>query len=233
MSGILIASLPIAINIMPATIVSFRNSTLSEKIGISTISKYNYILTNIIFYFMILFLTSTWDFIWVIIFNSNHLTIVFGSYQETSVNWGGFLLALVISYLTYLIIGISIALIFKTNVTTQIVGSLFYILSLIFSGQIIPFFILDSQRALKIVSYISPFRYVTGLLQMSWNNYHDINGVVNGGLFNPFHDYWISINNKTSIVSLHTYDIWLCWFMPPFFMIGFIGLTSKCFKWRI
>jgi hypothetical protein len=58
MSGLLIAGLPIALNIMPLTIQSFRTSAMSDKLSVSPISKIEYLFINLLFYFLLLIVVT-------------------------------------------------------------------------------------------------------------------------------------------------------------------------------
>jgi ABC-type multidrug transport system permease subunit len=103
----------------------------------------------------------------VVIFNLDKLDLIFGSNLSVTVNWVGFLISLFITHALYIIIGLSIALTFKNNITGQVIGTLLNVVSIVFSGQVIPIHMLDSNQILEVISYISPFRYSTGLLHMS------------------------------------------------------------------
>ena len=245
-SAMIISLLPVAFSIMVPEIIQLRNSILTEQLGVANIKKSEFIFSILFYYFLIMLFTVCWNFLWILIIYNKDAGLIFEKSSDSYyTNWGGFILSILLLITMILAMGACIGMLCKDNIISQIISSMFYVLCIIFSGQIIPTCITDENIVLNVISHLSPFRYTGNLLRLSWNELPIIylyspegiitGEVMNGGIFNPWLDYKVLIEQDKSYVlqvMVPSYDIWLSWFIPPVITAGMVGLTVGCFKWK-
>lgn len=205
-------SMSMAINTVPQSINDFKSSVLMKRIGSTPIKPWSFIVTIASYYAIIMFIVFFWCFLWVTIWFPNDAIPIF-----SSINWGGLIFAIIYTVITSIFIGLLVVSITKSAVGSAAIGMIIFFLSMFLSGQIFPIQSITNSMFLNVLSYFTPFRYTTGLLTMSWNG---------ADIFNMTQAY--ELNGQ---VIYNTYDLWLNWFIPLFFIVISIAISSKAFKW--
>ncbi|MEG2232909.1 MAG: ABC transporter permease [Bacilli bacterium] len=72
-------------------------------------------------------------------------------------------------------IGLFISSVSKTSQSAQIIGMMFFFINMFLAGLLLPIGAINSVEPLRIISYFTPYRYVSGLSTTAWaTNYGDI-----------------------------------------------------------
>lgn len=213
-----------AINSVPQWISGFKNSVLFKRIGSTPITPFMFLLVLMSYAAIVMIVQFMWSLMWICIWFPTSVNYILGtgSGAATSIQWGGFIFAIVYTILVSLFIALLLVSVTRTALGAQVLGMLIFFTSMFTSGQMFSITMIVGSPTLNIISYISPFRYTTGLLATSWggHNIFDVSQAIK------------LLNYKgVPVVAYHVYDQYLNFFVP----IALIGLSLfisiKNFKW--
>ncbi len=165
-----------------------------------------------------------------VIFNTQHdtyaLAVQGGGYvavDNPTISWGGFFLSIIYTDIVAIFIGVAIVSLTKSAGRVQAISMPIFFLSMFLSGQLFPMSTICQNEVLNGISYISPFRYTTGLIQMSWSG---------SNIFDMAQVFQQHVASGSLITVYKIADLWLNFFMPVFFVGLSIFTAVKFFKWN-
>ncbi|MGL5617993.1 MAG: ABC transporter permease [Metamycoplasmataceae bacterium] len=224
-SFIALSVLPVTLISLPQMLVEIKHSIILRKISTSTITpvKYNLIVSA---WFFIMCCFST---IFIVILFLCFLNVKIGD-ELGHINWGEFLIALLMLYITSIATGIILASVSKKSSSVQLIGLSFMMLTITLAGYFIPISVIGGIDAIKFVSLLSPINYSTSLL----NNVliEPVDGV-SRSIF-EFKDFYINDVTKPGGDPLLIIAGWqkpLNLFMPLVIFVGFNFVAYKKFSW--
>jgi hypothetical protein len=173
------------------------------------------IILNIAFFWVLFVYLFALD----IIFNCNKLSSIFVSDSNVSFNVPAFCVSIIYLCLTFICVSTIMVFVPTSQLSRIMLSSVVYLVTIIFSGNIIPNYLLNNLLFLNIFSYISPFRYTTSMCYMSVFNSTSMIG--HGGIWNPNNYFWFPLELDGSVwASMYSQaDIWVDWFFPYIFML--------------
>ena len=263
-SIISIPAVTVGITVLPTALYEFKTSSLLKRIGATPIKPWTFILAISLYYVVIMFLSTLTTICFGLLlfcnyWNEGKQIVQFGTLYTinapslknmvTHVNWGGLLWAVIMNILVSGSIGIFISTVCKSAISIQGIGVPVLIISGFLAAQYLPISMVKEINGLYWLSYISPFKYSTGLIIESWNgilNVPELSGapgeIINitfsgsSNIFNVKEEFY-SINakaiapNEVKQLIFKTYDKVLNIIMPIAITAVFSGLITKTFKW--
>lgn len=275
-----IPSMAVGLIAMPQAIFEFKKSVLLKRIGVTKIKPWMFLLAISTFYIGIMFISTIfcllmsmaifanyWDVGKELISNypnfinnsSQFINIYSISLKNmlANVNWLEFVYGLLMNIIVAASLGLLLVSVLKTSLAIQAVGVPILIISQFLSAQVLPIAMVVDVDAMYYMSYISPFKYSTGLMINSWdgsvlwkeqmlngsttkvlelalineNNYAiqlEQNSIFN--LSSPMYYYGIGKINPTEIFNKTDKIVNLV--MPYVWTILFSGIALKFFKWN-
>lgn len=235
-----------AINTVPSTINDFRNSVLLKRIGTTPVRPWSFLLTAGLFYGALMFIEFFWCFMWIAIIFNKDIGSIFGADAPSSmgyfdptnplfdssigiapfqgINWGGLICAVIYTVIVSIFIGLLVVSITRSVIGSNVIGMIIFFLSMFLSGQLFPIQNIVQNDVLNGISYLTPFRYTTTLLTISWNG---------GSIFNMSQPIYMAnmLNSSDPIPVYQTYDLWLSWFIPVGIVAASLFFSAKNFKW--
>ncbi len=252
--GMAIMTMSAGVIIAPLQISEFKKSVLLKRIGATPISAMDFIMTIIGFYFILMIIQILWMLMWTylvfgwfntakygiaggidqplkdIIFNTQDIGIpINGStVNDPAINFGQWFFTEIFAILLALSIGLIIVALTGSSTNILTVSLPIFLISMILSGQLFSIAAISRYSFLVDISYISPVRYSTGLINTAWSGHSifDMSKAVSqwtpGGV--PGSD--------SSKAVYQIYDLWLDWFVTSFLIIGLNIITIKNFSWN-
>ncbi|MGL4647471.1 MAG: ABC transporter permease [Mycoplasmoidaceae bacterium] len=222
---------------LPESIVSFKQSVLLKRIGATPIKPFDFIVIASIYYFLIILIQFAWIILWII--------IAFGFYEfktgigeqtewgihflfQGNIDWPGFIFAGIYLSILSVIAGVFIASISKSTTQMQIFASIFFFSSMLFGGNLIPMSSIDKIEALKFISLLVPLRSVNTLTYVAWNSPSP------NAVFKPWENIVFDFGipgDVTDDYVIESWMMWYSWLIPVVFIIIFVLLSIKFFKW--
>ncbi len=219
---ITLSVLPITLISLPQMLVEIKQSIVLRRISTSSITPIKYNLIVAIWFFVMCFLST----LFVIILFLCFLNIK-APEALSYINWGEFLFALIMFYLTSIATGILLASVSKKSATVQLTGLSFMLLTLILAGHFIPISVIGGIDAIKYMSLFSPINYSTSLL----NNVLIMPIDLDSSSIFDFKDFVISNTGSEPIIIIASWQKILNLVMPPIIFVGFNFISYKKFSW--
>ena len=219
---ITLSVLPLTLISLPQMLVEIKQSIVLRRISTSSITPIKYNLIVATWFFIMCFLSTLF------------VTILFLCFLNTKapetlkhINWGEFILAIIMLYITSIATGILLASVSKKSSTVQLTGLSFMLLTLVLAGHFIPISVIGGIDAIKYMSLLSPINYSTSLLNNVLITPVDLNS---SSIFD-FKDFIISNPGSDPIVIIASWQKILNLIMPPLIFIGFNFISYKKFSW--
>ncbi|MBQ5492741.1 MAG: ABC transporter permease [Mycoplasmataceae bacterium] len=236
---------------VPASIQSFKNSSLFKRIGSTPIKPWMFICGCAIFYAIVFFVEICFMLLLVVIFFSNKDMQLYPDdkavynkpafeYMYTHVNWGGYVLSQIYTIILSISLSLFIISVTKTVMSAQGIGMAIFFFSMFLSGQIIPLSSILGNDGLTVLSYFSPYRYTNALQYESFvqpnSSYGDF--VYNGSqsVFTYSKNGWSPQSWQVFKLNRPMYvagDFWANWFVPLGCIIIFSFIAIKKLSWGI
>lgn len=232
---------------MPSAIMEFKTSVLLKRIGATPIKPWMFILSTATYYFILTIIQIAWLILWIMLMFSftefNHFLpngtdikisgwdMIFGAYSQ--VEWGGYLFSLLYTTILSIFLGLFVASISKTSQTAQLIGMMFFFSNMFLAGLLFPISSINQIEALKVISYFTPYRYVSGLSATAW--------AASGNIFTPnivaplagFPPAGASFGDSSIYLRFGVYDNYLNLLMPLLFIGLAVFASIKFFKWNV
>lgn len=184
-------------------IMEWKNSILLKRIEATPLKKWQFLFGLVTFYFVLSILSSIWIFIWTIIIEPSSVK------NFSQINWGYFILGLILVILLSLIMAIFIAGISKSEGVCQAITFSIYFPSIFLGGLTIPSVAFGGGiDVLNTIGYFIPHKYAVAVALFGWNN-----GIV------PISQYGFD----------HT---WIAIVVSAVFFVFFTILTWITFRWE-
>ena len=191
-----IPAMAVGLTAMPQAIFEFKKSVLLKRIGVTKIKPWMFLLAIALFYVLVMFVATFFCVaIGIAIFsgymnsgreiannlsmpisiantNSNIMYNLYAPSLKTvldTVNWGGFIWGTIMNIIVSVSIGLFLVSVVKTSLGIQALGIPILIISQFLSAQVLPLGMVKSVGAMWGLSYITPFKYSTGLFLESFN----------------------------------------------------------------
>ncbi len=255
--GMAIMTMSAGVIIAPLQISEFKKSVLLKRIGATPISAMDFIMTIIGFYFILMIVQILWMLMWTyliygwfntakygitggidqplknIIFNTHDIKIpINGSIvNDPAINFGQWFITEIFAILLALSIGLIIVAVSGSSTNILTVSLPIFLISMILSGQLFSIAAISRYSFLVDISYISPVRYSTGLINTAWSGYNIFDMSTAVSQWTPGAPPG-SDPDKVVKVVYHIYDLWLDWFITSFLIIGLNIITIKNFSWN-
>lgn len=266
-----IASMSIALTAMPQAIFEFKRSALLKRIGVTPIKPWMFLAVSAVFYFVVMIVSSFWTLVIGIAIFAGNMNIgreiqqipgaIAGVLTEAkvpylfsaslgntlaNVNWAGFLWGLIMNIAVGISLGFVLVSTSKSTLAIQGLGIPILIISQFLAAQVLPLPMISKVPAMQAISYLSPFKYSTGLMIESFSGNIDINSLP--PVF-ATENVYLSINSSSNIFDINTpfqmikykgtelttmfgqADKIVNLVMPFVFTGIFSGIAVKTFKW--
>ncbi|MGL4252103.1 MAG: ABC transporter permease [Metamycoplasmataceae bacterium] len=260
-----IASMSIALTAMPQAIFEFKRSALLKRIGVTPVKPWMFLVVAGIFYFLVMVISTFWTLgIGLLLFignwdegreiqqiaNSVGQTFFFFSptLQDTlsNVNWAGFIWGVIMNIIVGISIGFVLVSTSRSTLAIQGLGIPILIISQFLSAQVLPLPMVVAEPFMKAMSYLSPFRYSTGLMIESFSGIIDFSVLDPGAITSNVH---LTIESSSNIFDISKDFTMLEYkgtvgavmfdkfdkianLVMPFIITGiFSGIAVKTFKW--
>ncbi|MBQ5543573.1 MAG: ABC transporter permease [Mycoplasmataceae bacterium] len=238
-----------AMQTVPASIQSFKNSSLFKRIGSTPIKPWMFIVGCAIFYSIVFFVEICFMLLLVVIFFSNKDMQLYPDvktiydkpafeYIYSHVNWGGYVLSQIYTIILSITMGLFIVSITKSVMGAQGIGMGIFFLSMFLSGQLIPLSSILGNETLTVFSYFSPFRYTNGL---QYESFVQANSSYPGFVYNGSDSVFVYSKNGWSPSSWEVFkldrpmyvagDFWADWFVPLACIVLFGAIAIKKLRW--
>ncbi|MGL5732943.1 MAG: hypothetical protein ACRCXE_02655 [Metamycoplasmataceae bacterium] len=267
-----IASMSIALTAMPQAIFEFKRSALLKRIGVTPVKPWMFLVVAGIFYFLVMIISTFWTMgIGIALFSNfmdegrevmpllklpghdKFLYLLSPTLGDTlrHVDWAGFFWGVIMNIIVGISLGFVLVSTSRSTLAIQGLGIPVLIISQFLSAQVLPLPMIVDVEFMKYMSYLSPFRYSTGLMIESFTSTIDFDllqtqldniGVIqeniqavigsSSNIFDvssPFEmlgyqttDATVMFNKGDKIVNL---------IMPFAFTAVFAGIAVKTFKW--
>ncbi|MDK2820011.1 MAG: ABC transporter permease [Mycoplasmataceae bacterium] len=255
-----IASMSIALTAMPQAIFEFKRSALLKRIGVTPIKPWMFLAVSAGFYFVVMIVSSFWTLAVGIGIFSQYMNegkeimeanpaqgaFLSASLGQTlaNVNWAGFLWGLIMNIFVGISLGFVLVSTSKSTLAIQGLGIPILILCQFLSAQVLPLPMIINVEFMKWISYLSPFRYSTGLMIESFTGIMEqpvfggpevvtqIEIIGSANIFDintPFE--MIKYKGTTLVTMFDKTDKVLNLIMPIVFTGIFTGIAVKTFKW--
>lgn len=236
-----------AMQTVPASIQSFKSSTLFKRIGSTPIKPWMFIVGCAVFYSIVFAVEICFMLLLVVIFFSTKNMLLYPDIQEkypkpafeyifSKVNWGGYILSQIYTIILSITMGLFIVSITKTTMGAQGIGMSIFFLSMFLSGQLIPLSSILGNQGLTVISYFSPFRYTNGLQFESFvsanSSYSHYNG--SNSVFSYSKNGWSPESWEVFKLGRPMYyggDFWANWLAPLGFIMIFGTIAIKKLHW--
>ncbi|MGL5308863.1 MAG: hypothetical protein ACRC9F_02325 [Metamycoplasmataceae bacterium] len=266
-----IASMSIALTAMPQAIFEFKRSALLKRIGVTPIKPWMFLFVAGIFYFIIMIIATFWTMgIGIAIFSSlmdkgREIVQIGGDASGeikyyllsptlgatlANVNWAGFFWGVIMNIIVGISLGFVLVSTSKSTLAIQGLGIPILIISQFLSAQVLPLPMIIDASFMKYISYLSPFRYSTGLMIESFTSTIDFDALALALAQQPImNDVQILIASSSNIfdvstpfemlkyqetgpeIMFGTADKIVNLIMPFVFTGIFSGIAVKTFKW--
>ena len=267
-----IPSMTVGLIAMPQAIFEFKRSVLLKRIGVTKVKPWMFLLAISLYYVGIMLLSTAFCIVMSLaIFSSNWnkgldwvnvridtngtiekiITPTFYQMLQ-NVNWGEFVWALFMNIFVATSIGLMLVSILKSSLAIQALGIPILIISQFLSAQVLPIPMVREVNAMYYLSYISPFKYSTGLMINAWQGsvqlstdnsaiigLHTIgtnahiqiqqNSIFN---INSTMYYYYEKDGINSVEIFNKADKVVNLVMPFVWTIIFSGVAIKFFKWN-
>lgn len=240
-----------AMQTVPSSIQSFKNSTLFKRIGATPIKPWMFIIGCAIFYSIVFAVEVCFMLLLVVIFFCGTNMQIYPAetaiykdpafvYIFNDVNWGGYVLSQVYTIILAITMGLFIVSVTKTTLGAQGLGMSFFFLSMFLSGQLIPLSSILGNETLTVFSYFSPFRFTNGL---QFESFVEANKSFGDFVYNGSDSVFVYSKNGWSPESWQYYklgrpmyvagDFWANWLAPLGFIVIFTVVAIKKLRWGI
>ncbi|MGL6125214.1 MAG: ABC transporter permease [Metamycoplasmataceae bacterium] len=228
-SFIALSVLPVTLISLPQMLVEIKQSVILRRISTSSITPIKYNLIVSAWFFLMCCFSTLFVIILFLCFLNKDV-----SEELAHINWGEFLIAILMLYITSIATGIVLSSVSKKSSTVQLIGLSFMLLTITLAGYFIPISVIGGIDAIKYISLFSPINYSTSLL----NNVllEPVNGV-SKSIFD-FSDFFITDftdqKEDGSFGSLLIITSWqkaLNLVMPIVIFTGFNFIAYKKFSW--
>ena len=267
-----IPSMTVGLIAMPQAIFEFKRSVLLKRIGVTKVKPWMFLLAISLYYVGIMLLSTVFCIVMSLaIFSSNWNeglkwenvpidtngtigTIITPTFYQMlqNVNWGEFVWALFMNIFVATSIGLMLVSILKSSLAIQALGIPILIISQFLSAQVLPIPMVREVDAMYYLSYISPFKYSTGLMIDAWQgsvqlspdsnaiiglNTIDKNAYIQiqqNSIFNINSTmyYYYEKDGINSVEIFNKADKVVNLVMPFVWTIIFSGVAIKFFKWN-
>ncbi len=276
---IAIPSMTIALFVLPFTIFEFKSSVLLKRIAVTNIKPWMFLFAMITYYFAIVIVSTIITILlsmalfsqyWtkgelisksqivnpVLPGVTSNLEVYAPSLQEyfMKASWGGIIWGVIMNSLIGSAIGFLVVSFAKSSLILQGVLLPILILSQFLSAMVLPISMVQSIEAIWGLTYASPFRYSTGLINESFNgnilpyeqwvsNYDPITNIITttvkvesssifdiNSFFHVLNTKPTDNNDRVQLIFDQTNKILNL--VMPFVISGiFMGISLKTFKW--
>ncbi len=267
-----IPSMTVGLIAMPQAIFEFKRSVLLKRIGVTKVKPWMFLLAISLYYVGIMLLSTAFCIVMSLAIFSNNWneglkwknvridtmgtigTIITPTFYQMlqNVNWGEFVWALFMNIFVATSIGLMLVSILKSSLAIQALGIPILIISQFLSAQVLPIPMVREVDAMYYLSYISPFKYSTGLMIDSWQgsvqlspdnsaiiglNTIDKNAYIQiqqNSIFNINSTmyYYYEKDGINSVEIFNKADKVVNLVMPFVWTIIFSGVAIKFFKWN-
>ncbi|MGL5521843.1 MAG: hypothetical protein ACRDAW_01045 [Metamycoplasmataceae bacterium] len=217
-----------AIQVLPSTILYFKNSTLIKLIKISSVSSLTFFTSVISYYFILIITQLLWNFSWFFaLFGWQNILIGETTYKifdlffgpKSQIDWLSYMFVIFYLEIFTISIGIFISAISKNNIQMNIFSSIIIYWSIIFGSQIFIKEFSDKFLIISFFSYITPLRYINNFLILA------INGE---NIFNIF----LSSTQPFINLGLQSWEVHAGWLIPMILIFFLIIFSIKKMKWN-
>ena len=257
--GAAISVLTIGLVFMPQSIFEFKNSSLLKRIGTTPINPTKFLITILLFNFLIMILAIVVIFLFsFLVFKDNlyeskiwpgsivapdEITEIVGiGWLETlaNVDWASFIYAMFLLILLTMIVGLLIASIATSTLFIQSVGITLMMMGFYLAPAVLPVGMISSVDALKYMGYALPFKYPVSLMVESFNGFipspntgQYITNMENSNIWDINVNYviWNTIGTDRELIVFNKVDKILNHVMPYFFIILFSYFAIGKFSW--
>lgn len=264
LGGILsIPTVTVSLTILPVALFEFKSSSLLKRIGVTSIKPWMFMAAISSYYILVMILGTIFTLSMAMIIFSPYwnegrlieevpIKIYSASFKDTlaNVNWGGFIWSHIMNILVSTSLGLLVSSLCKSSLSIQGVSIPILILSEFLAAQVLPIAMVRNIDALYFVSYITPFKYSTGLIIESWNGDIHLPEISNSlsilnetsqsltmeltsqNIFNINQGFYAFYKNPASPMLIFNEADKVVNLIMPFVFTGlFAGVALKRFKW--
>ncbi|MGL5640143.1 MAG: hypothetical protein ACRDCD_00585 [Mycoplasmoidaceae bacterium] len=256
-------SMTISLLVLPLTIFEFKNSVLLKRIAVTNIKTWMFLFAMISYYFLITIISTITTILlsmalfsqyWSIGEEISSVTTALGnenvlapslSEYFTNAEWGGIIWGIILNSLVGSSIGFLAVSFSKSSLILQGILIPILILSQFLSAMVLPIAMIKEIDAIWYLTYISPFRYSSGLINESFNgiislsNIPEINGndliikaSLSPSLIFDVNSVFSVLNSKGEMTEIFGMaDKIINLIMPFVISLIFMGISLKTFKW--
>ncbi|MGL5732842.1 MAG: hypothetical protein ACRCXE_02125, partial [Metamycoplasmataceae bacterium] len=269
-----IASMSIALTAMPQAIFEFKRSALLKRIGVTPVKPWMFLVVAGIFYFLVMIISTFWTMgIGIALFSDfmdkgrevmplvkpegfdEFLYLLSPTLGDTlgHVDWAGFFWGVIMNIIVGISLGFVLVSTSRSTLAIQGLGIPVLIISQFLSAQVLPLPMIVDVEFMKYMSYLSPFRYSTGLMIESFTSTIDfdllqteLNSLYSGAIqeniqavigsssnifdvSSPFE--MLGYQTTDATVMFNKGDKIVNLVMPFAFTGVFAGIAVKTFKW--
>ncbi|MGL5591614.1 MAG: hypothetical protein ACRDCF_02660 [Mycoplasmoidaceae bacterium] len=256
-------SMTISLLVLPLTIFEFKNSVLLKRIAVTNIKPWMFLFAMISYYFLIIIISTITTILlsmalfsqyWSVGEEISSITKPDGSIAKVlapslseyfaNAEWGGIIWGVILNSLVGSSIGFLAVSFSKSSLILQGILIPVLILSQFLSAMVLPVAMIKEIDAIWYVTYISPFRYSSGLINESFNglisfdpsknidNVTIIQSYLKPSLIFDVNSSFKVLNSKGEEIEIFGMaDKIINLIMPFVISIVFMGTSLKTFKW--
>jgi len=257
-----IAAMAVGLTTLPQSVFEFKRSVLLKRIGTTNIRPWMFLAAIAGFYAIIMLIATIFSLVVGLAIFSNYwdegkvvVDAVVGNgtleHPEkaaqmappmgvimNNVSWGSFIYGILLNIIISISLGLFLSAVCKSTIAIQAIGVSILIISQFLSAQVLSIAMVKEIDALYYVSYLTPFKYTTGMIIESFtgspNLWKGLDFDTTANIFD-IHTPFATLKNDSitheEIVIFNKGDKVVNLIMPFFIVAGVTALTVKTFKW--
>lgn len=172
------SALGIGFFVIPSTIIEFKTSVLMKRIGATNIKPVFFLLSVVAIGFLLVIVSMFWSVLWAgIMFGHKYGWVVTSTPYDAVASILLFIPIIILA----MALGLTFASIFKSTTTYNAVVNVLYMPITFLSGGFAPLEAINTNTALKAISWVNPFKYSINPFVAAWNGNYTFN--LENGIF--------------------------------------------------
>lgn len=248
----------VGLTTLPQSVFEFKRSVLLKRIGTTNIKPWMFLAAIAGFYAIVMLVATIFSLViglaifspyWdkgvrigdlILEANGKDISQYAPSMGDImrNISWGSFIYGILLNIITSISLGLFLSAVCKSTIAIQAIGVTILIISQFLSAQVLSIAMVKEIDALYYVSYLTPFKYTTGMIiesftgaQALWPPTFEPTTADIFDIDIPFRTLKNNSISGESIVIFNKGDKVVNLIMPFFIVAGVSALTVKTFKW--
>ncbi|MDR2823121.1 MAG: hypothetical protein LBV37_01145 [Mycoplasmataceae bacterium] len=224
--------------VIPISVNDLRTSMLLKRMGSSPVKPIVFLMTIIVYYYIVVFVSYIWQILWSYLILWNYRGFI--SDMLTGANYLYLWYAITLTYVMSLSIGFIWMVVCRRNFQIQLISIAVIVVSFVLGGLGVPIGVVHNVTTgvgmplLTKVVYVDPFWYTSCLNYQAWFAHsHSVFNIYGSSMFDPSTLLTIKLGTSFAIVDiLGSFDKYMALFMPVGITFALGVLDIATFRWN-